>query len=351
MFLTFHKTMAEDVSVSNLKKDERIVFFTTFASPSEGGNTWNAQIHAWVHELEKAVVRRGAISAAMRTRYGLSTTTTTKANFVRRTKLIAADNERGKRIVVELCGQTFTLPETEPNGHAYGEFQLDSKIVAEHANGNELKYKAVLPDGDSRDFYGSVLLLPKAGISVISDFDDTVKITNSPDRRSMLDHTLYQDYKPVRGMSELYSAWARQGANLHFVSSSPWHLYEPFEEFLSEQGFPNRTMSLKPFRFKDKTLLNLFRKGTATKPAQIEPILAAFPHRRFILVGDTGQHDPEVYAAMAKKFPQQIERIYLRNVNNVSREDDRFREVFANVVAEKWRLFKEPADLPAKLEL
>ena len=328
-----------------MKPDERIVFFNTYAWLTDDAKTWNIRIHAWVHELENAAIRRAAIGVALRARYGLQTTTETAANFKRRARLIAAGNERGKRIVIELCGKSVELPESKPNGHAWAQIQLDEEVVREHTIDDELRYRAILPVGDTREFTGLIHLIPPLGMSVISDFDDTVKLTNASDRSKMLDHTLYQDFVAVPKMSDVYNAWAHYGTSFHFVSSSPWHLYEPFEEFLDENGFPQRTMSLKSFRFRDTSLMNLFRKGTATKPAQIGPILAAYRKRRFLLVGDSGQHDPEVYAAIAKKYPTQIERIYIRNVTNASRDDERFRAVFADIDGVKWKLFDDPAEL------
>ena len=91
--------------------------------------------------------------------------------------------------------------------------------------------------------------------------------------------------------------------------------------------------------------MNLFRPGLKTKPAQIHPILAAFPHRKFLLIGDSGQHDPEVYSAMLRQDPQQVLRIYIRNVTQASRDDKRFRLLFAGIDVEKWTLFDEPAEL------
>ena len=98
-------------------------------------------------------------------------------------------------------------------------------------------------------------------------------------------------------------------------------------------------------RVKDETLFSLFRKGTETKPAQIEPILKRFPHRRFVLVGDSGEQDPEVYAALLKEYPAQIARIYIRNVDDSAPTDARFEAVFESIDAGKWSLFTDPAEL------
>jgi phosphatidate phosphatase APP1 len=121
------------------------------------------------------------------------------------------------------------------------------------------------------------------------------------------------------------------------------------DEFLNNSGFPRRSMSLKHFRFTDSTLMNLFQKGIETKPAQITPIVQTFPLRRFVLVGDSGQEDPEVYAAMMRRFPDQIERVYIRNITQAAPTDARFSNVFMGIDPHKWRLFVDPAtlELPA----
>ena len=47
---------------------------------------------------------------------------------------------------------------------------------------------------------------------------------------------------------------------------------------------------------------------------------------------------------MLRPYSQQILRIYIRNVTQASRDDERFRELFA-VDGEKWTLFDDPAEL------
>jgi phosphatidate phosphatase APP1 len=334
--------MSQDKIVSDLKSDERIVFFATDARLSADQRQWIVPIHAWVHELENKPIRRATIAAALSMKYGLTTSPATKANFDRRIKLIVADNERGKQIVIDLAGQRFTLPRTAPNGHVVGEFVLDADAVTQHARDGKLTFAAILQSGDQRAFTGSIHLISPTGISVISDFDDTVKVTQVSDRAKMLANSLYRDYQAIPGMSDRYASWAQQGVAFHFVSSSPWHLYEPIKEFLDSSKFPSSSMSLKHVRFRDATLLNLFKKGIKTKPAQIVPIITAYPQRHFILIGDSGEHDPEVYADMHRKFPEQVKRIYIHNVSGSKRTDERFSKVFEGIDPAKWALFDDP---------
>ena len=79
-------------------------------------------------------------------------------------------------------------------------------------------------------------------------------------------------------------------------------------------GFPWATFNLKAVRFRDETLLDLFKKGTETKPLIIKGILDRYPGRTFILVGDSGEQDPEVYAALLREYPNQVLQAYIRNV-------------------------------------
>lgn len=335
---------ADDNTHSDLKSDERVVVFTTDAWLSENG-TWTIPLHVWVHELERATVTQATLAASLEARYELKATKATAANFSRRTRLLAADNERGKLIVVTVAGQAFELPETMENGHALDQIQLDARLVAKHAVDGTLQVTTVLPDDDTRSFEGTVNLIPPRGISVISDLDDTVKVTHVTDERLMVEQTFFRDFQAVPGMAKQYASWHKGGASLHFVSSSPWHLYEPLDEFLTTSGFPPRSMSLKYFRFRDSSLWNLFRAGTETKPPQIRTIINGYPDRHFVLVGDSGEQDPEVYAAVLREFPQQIVRIYIRNVTNASRNEARFAAAFKDIDSRKWRLFKDPREL------
>lgn len=341
--------VADSGELSNLKSDERVVFFSSDARLSDDDSEWIIPIHAWVHELDDAKIRRAAITGTLRAKYGLKSSPETKANLDHRLKLIVADNERGKTIVIRLLDKTFRLPETDVNGHTRATIRLADDLVSKRSDGKRLRFEAVISEKDERRFFGSVNLISKRGISVISDFDDTVKISHVSDRKKMLNLSLYQDFEPAPGMPVLYSGWGNQGCAFHFVSSSPWHLYEPIDAFLNANGFPERSMSLKSFRLKDSSLLNLFLSGTKTKPIQIRPILNAFPKRQFVLVGDTGEHDPEVYAAMLKEFPDQIDVIMLRNVTDQKRDDERFQKLFGGIDDSKWHLFTDPADIADRL--
>lgn len=194
---------------------------------------------------------------------------------------------------------------------------------------------------------GQVHLLESTGLSVISDLDDTIKVSEVLDRDKLLRNTFLRPFVPVEGMADAYRAWMiHDGAQFHYVSSSPIQLYVPLSEFVQASSFPAGTFHLKEFRWKDESFFNLFASSVEHKLGVIEPILRRFPQRRFVLVGDSGEKDPEIYGALARDFPAQIFRVLIRDVTGDPRESDRYSNAFREVPDVKWSLFKNAAQLP-----
>ncbi len=333
------------LNVSNLKYDEHITFFNTAAWLDNDNAYWHLPIHAWIYEPQNSVLRYEAIAGLLDSEYDLTVSPEYEQNFSRRVNLLIADNERGKTLVIRFAGQDFTLPASAENGKTFTILKLPVAVVKAFSNRGRLEFIAVLSDNDKRQFRGQVKLVPRDGISVISDIDDTIKISNVTDHRRLLDNSLLRDFEEVAGMPELFQRLVENGVTIHYVSSSPWQLYDPLYEFILGAGFPRATLELKDIRFRDETLINLFKKGTETKPGQIEPILKRHARRQFILIGDSGEQDPEVYGDIARRYPAQIHRILIRNVDNSKAEDLRFKQAFNHIARSKWQLFDHPGQI------
>ncbi len=82
-------------------------------------------------------------------------------------------------------------------------------------------------------------------------------------------------------MVELYQQWADQGVLFHYVSSSPWQIYEPLHRFLNDFGFPGGSMHLKWFRLRDEIFKRwrFFRRKS--KAGVIEALIKRMPQRKF----------------------------------------------------------------------
>lgn len=352
IFQCFLAAVASFAAVSNVcaqqnvKLDEKILFFPTAAYLDRDEANWNVPIHGWIFEPAESIARRKTIEYALRSKYGLRTTAASKPLFDHRVRLLLADNERGKKIKIRIAGSEFQLPASAKNGHFRQVLRIPTAQIAKAAEAGRLTYEAVMRLDDPRRFVGTVFLVPPVGYSVISDIDDTIKVSDVLDRKSLLGNTFYEAFEAVEGMSEYYRTMASdKNAVFHFVSSSPWQLYEPLSVFMYEHKFPPAEFHLKDFRFKDRTLLNLFKEGIATKPPLIKNILARFPRRQFVLIGDSGEQDPEVYASIMNEFPEQIVRCLIRNVTEAKADDERFRRVFKDIPPEKWQLFSHVAEL------
>src|SRR5262249_24390507 len=127
--------------------------------------------------------------------------------------------------------------------------------------------------------------------------------------------------------------------------SSPWQLYAMLAEFIGTNGFPAGTFHLKTVRWKDKSVLSLLASPERFKHGEIEPILRTFPRRRFILVGDSGEEDPEIYGELARHFPEQIPRILIRDVTGEPAGCQRYQACFNGLGSERWQVFQRPTEI------
>ena len=125
-------------------------------------------------------------------------------------------------------------------------------------------------------------------------------------------------------MAERYKQWSQ--AAFHYVSGGPWQLYEPLFEFLPKEGFPDGSVHMRnlPLQVTDTTkareFIDFLFDTQATKRHKLQAIreiMTRFPNRRFIMVGDSGEADPEVYREIKDdpKFGNRVEAILIRTVS------------------------------------
>ena len=338
------------------KPDEWVTFYPTYGQLDPARETWVVSIHAWVFEGENKEREREKGFQLFAKALGLDSGEGRTELFRARARPFLTGSVRGRKISVLIGDQVFALGRSAGDGHIQATLRVPAAAVrglAQRGDFTEgwLPYRAVTGRGDPRGFSGAVQLVTETGISVISDIDDTIKATQVLDRRELLANTFLREYRPVPGMAEAYQRWARAGAVFHYVSASPWQLYAPLSEFLQNHGFPAGSLDLRYFRWKDASVFSLFASPEHSKPDAIERILAAFPRRRFVLVGDSGEKDAEIYGALARKFPRQVAAIFIRNVSAENPDGERVAKAFADVPRSRWRMFESTEDLPFVNEL
>jgi phosphatidate phosphatase APP1 len=203
---------------------------------------------------------------------------------------------------------------------------------------------------DCGEAAGTVYLAGRSGISVISDIDDTIKMTDVTSRSRMLARTFLEDFEPVEGMAQVFQYWSEQGGLFHYVSSSPWQIYRPLEEFLTSHAFPSGSMHLKWFRLRDEIFKRWRIIRRKSKAGVIATMIKRMPYRKFLLVGDSGERDPEIYAKLARRFPEQISGIYIRDLQERPIDGKRHDRLIKRLDSVPLTLFCEPIEIADSLE-
>ncbi|WP_210650285.1 App1 family protein [Nocardioides sp. SYSU D00065] len=148
----------------------------------------------------------------------------------------------------------------------------------------------------------------EAAFGVISDVDDTILETGVQRVGRMVLQTLTGSAltrMPFPGVVELYGDLARGEANpVFYVSSSPWNLHAFLEAFLAHRAFP-----LGPVLLRD--LLGS-AAGREEKHGRIREVLELHPDLPFVLLGDSGERDPEIYADIVREHPGRVLAVYIR---------------------------------------
>ena len=301
-----------------------IVFFPTYATRPAAGGPWRAAIAGMVtRPLPTPSRRRTMALAVLKRLLDLDGTQLESPVFQQRAEAFLFQRVAGRPVRVSVAGRTYDAGQTDRTGHFHALLELDDAQVHEATqragpDGRWIAYEGLVADGDEPDARptagGRVHLVDAAGLSVISDIDDTVKISNVADRRELLKNTLLREFVAVPGMPEAFSRWQATGAAFHYVSASPWQLSDCLCGFLGAAGLPAGSMHLKLFRLKDTTPLGRLTARKRSKRRAIEQIMGDFPGRRFTLVGDSGERDPEVYAAVARRRPEQVAGVFIRRV-------------------------------------
>ena len=196
-------------------------------------------------------------------------------------------------------------------------------LAAQQGSGNGWLSFSVVSEGHRGN--GRVNLVGPRGLSVVSDIDDTIKVTEVPGEKSVvLKNTFCRPFVSVSDMIERYRGLG--DAAFHYVSGGPCQLYEPLSEFIASAGFPHGTFHLNYFPknfLSDDTrsvlidsICGSLSRTYDHKIQQITWLMERFPEREFILIGDSGELDVEVYRRIRELFGARVREIWIRDVIN-----------------------------------
>ncbi len=316
------------------RSSDNVLFYPAYAYSA--GDDWVIPMRIYVYEYRPGVQ---SLIRRMFTRLrGLDDEQ--QQIFSSRIRDFVVDSESRETVLFSFDGdpdaEVFGIPNDEGgylqtglNGFVVGEVRVPKErmkqiVEAQNPTDGWLTINAV---SDGHPGTGRIKLIEPEGLSVISDVDDTVKVTELPAGYEIVfRNTFYKEYVAAPDMAEFYHSLGDETA-FHYVSGSPWQLFRPLSQFLfgDEAGFPEGTFHMKSVT-KNFLSLNTWRDLRELlmnedvtfdqKIIQISQIFEHFPQRQFILIGDSGEADPEVFSTIREMFPEQVKEIYIRDVVN-----------------------------------
>ncbi|HET7539945.1 MAG TPA: phosphatase domain-containing protein [Polyangiaceae bacterium] len=208
----------------------------------------------------------------------------------------------------------FALPIAVPNTAGSSEWlRAEVEVVS-------AKVRGLVPVHDTVE-----ILIPGANaeLGIISDIDDTVLQTHVGKRLKMIWVTLSGSAftrMPFEGTSELYHALAHGASGeannpVFYVSKSPWNLYDFLVDFLEHHGLPRGPLLLRDIGLHEAPPVD-------HKAAAVQELLELYPKLPFVLIGDSGERDPEIYLEAALRNPRRIVAIYIRDLAREHQKGD-----------------------------
>jgi phosphatidate phosphatase APP1 len=324
---------------SKLDRDDVVQLPDTYARLDADATV--VQLQAWVFERER---RPGAITLFAKY-LGIDEEALSlkeQAEFEARARLFFVDSQSKKRLRVQ-----DNIYPAQPSALTDGFGVLRSKIFLPLLPAEAGEWLSFSVPGAGKTFTGRAQIVPGQGVSIVSDIDDTIRDTQVLNRHEMLMNTFVRELKAIPGMSALYQqAVAVPGVRLHYVSNAPFALYPLLRRFLHEQQFPAGSTHLRSVNLKSSVWSAITHRQSQHKTETITALLESFPARQFVLIGDTGEQDPEIYADLARRFPDRIRKVLLHEVRpGVDGPDARLQNVWRDIPATKVLVFRDASSL------
>jgi phosphatidate phosphatase APP1 len=200
----------------------------------------------------------------------------------------------------------------------------------------QVEVELVRPAFDEPVCKRACVLVPtaRARMVIISDIDDTVMVTGVAHKLLMLWRLFAKpgaSRVPFPGVAAFYRALyagstGDQQNPMLYVSRAPWTIYPELDRFFELHCIPvGPVLHLRDWGISFHHPLP--RRQQSHKLDAIEQMLELYPDLPFVLLGDSGQHDPEVYAEVARNHPRRIQAVYIRDVTGNARRTEEIHEL------------------------
>lgn len=304
---------------SPLKSDEHVMFLPSIAYVKD--NQLHVEVNVWVYEKES----RPGFNTVLSSYLKIDRTTLPKdqlAYFEQQTALFKVDSERNKVFTVQFeNGTKRPLIATDRAGRSNNTFTFDIAEVQHLIKDNRIHFTI---ENDERA-KGYALYSQDKGYLVISDIDDTIKDSSVLDTKTLLRNTFLHEPKIAKGMPELFKQFQQdlESPLFTYVSSSPIQLLPTLDQFIAT-NYPQGFIKLRQSTAWNQVLASK-EESMAHKKSSITQLLDAYPNKKLILLGDSGENDPEIYLDIVQNYSDRVEAIYIRNVTNEAKDSQRYQ--------------------------
>ncbi|HUP77326.1 MAG TPA: phosphatase domain-containing protein [Pirellula sp.] len=346
--------MTPDQAIRN-ESDPEVRLYPTIGYSIADGSLWRIQIQGRISQTAPATFGKRLMLRGLIRALSVSSQVAEGDLFRQRVRGFISAPVAGTRVQVELAGQNYVLRrKSKASGLFNCKLDISSKQMQNFKTYGVLPYRIDCQDLDCVQKWdvgfgkvsSQVFLAERRGFSVVTDIDDTIKLTEVNSRKRMLLRTFAEPFEAIEGMASAYQRWAEQGALFHYVSSSPWQIYDALNQFLVDEHFPLGSMHLKWFRLRDEIFKRWQIIRRKSKGGVIRTLIKRLPGRTFILVGDSGERDPEIYAKLASKFPSQVARICIRQIDANPLNGNRLNRIYRRYgMTVPIQVFANPAQL------
>ncbi len=333
--------------ITNLAPEDRVVLYPSVAHLSADGQQWIVDVHGDVSMPSKLSFSKRMLLKLLARAMRAGQPELCNPLFQERIARFVAKDRAGRRLAVQIGDDVYRLPKkTRRNGHFQAAVALPRAVAEHFAESAAVGAEQYLQlDVLGTQATGQAYLINPTGVSVISDIDDTLKHSYVACKQTLLANTFLRPFETIPGMARIFRDWWSEGAAFHYVSSSPWQLYQHLAEHLVNEGFPTGSFHLRPFRLRDHLLRRLLMLRRSGKAGVIRTLIKRFPRRQFLLVGDSGEHDPEIYGAVARRYPQQVAGILIRQLDGERDVRSRYARAFRGIDPALVKRFEDADEL------
>ena len=236
-------------------------------------------------------------------------------------KRFSSDEIQGARLRVVFRGQSWEIDSDE---EGFFETWLELASACE-AKIHSLHLELLSPIRQEQihlDFIANAIVpSEQARFGIISDIDDTILKSDALSKRKAAQKILFGNAftrEAFEGVAKFYQALHQEINPMFYVSSSPWNVYDVLLQFLELNAIPMGPLLLRDWGLSPEEILPT--NHAKHKLSMIRQILHTYPALPFLLLGDSGQEDPEIYSQIVQEFPKRIMGIYIRDVTGQERK-------------------------------